>query len=211
MKTFNEWLELREANFLSNLFKKTAAPAPTAQVGPSTPAPKGMSVDDFQRLFDGPNAKQAPASHDEPTPQIRQPQMDPPKTTSNPVAYLEEVANKYWKGKGELNDLWEYWQKSRQENDKYKRGRYLYNIFRYLCLRGQMDVRIKDSLLKILEDECQWETFTEEDEAEVMHKDRFIEMNGKGIAPGEIVKVVVKGFKRRSEIMVPAYVEKIIK
>jgi hypothetical protein len=127
------------------------------------------------------------------------------------VAYLEEVANKYWKGKGELNDLWEYWQKSRHENDKYKRGRYLYNILRYLSLRRQMDDHIKDSLLKILEDECQWEAFPEEDEAEMVSKDKFHAIDGKGIVPGEVVKVIVKGFKRRSEIMVPAYVEKIIK
>jgi hypothetical protein len=215
MKSFREWLELNEAGFFSNLFGKKSVPNPTDPAsGPrfdQPPPKKGMSVDDFQRLFDGPNANQEPARHHEPAPQIRQPQMAPPKTTSNPVAYLEEVANKYWKDKGELNELWDYWQKSRQENDKYRRGRHLYNILRNLSFSKQIDDRIKDSLLKILEDECQWEAFPEEDEAEVVHKDRFHAIDGKGIVPGEVVKIVVKGFKRRSEMMVPAYVEKIIK
>jgi hypothetical protein len=214
MKTFNEWLELREAGFFSNLFGKNKQPTPKAATTP--PPKKGMSVDDFQRLFDGPNAKQAPASHNElepeqkTAPQIRQPQMAPPKTTSNPVEYIENIANKYWKGKGELNELWEYWNQSRQENDKNRRGRHLYQIYRSLSLEGRMDAHIKDSLLKILEDECKWETFPEEDEAEVTDPGQFIEKNGSRLVPGSIVKVVVKGFKRLyGEVRQPAVVERI--
>lgn len=210
MKTFNEWLELREAGFFSGLFGKKSVPAPVTQVGSSAPTPKGMSVDDFQRLFDGPSAKQSPASHNEPAPQIRQPQMATPKANSNPVEYIENIANKYWKGKGEYNELWEYWNQSRQENDKNRRGRHLYQIYRELSLNRQMDDHIRDSLLKILEDECKWEAFPEEDEAEVTDPGQFIEKNGSRLVPGSIVKVVVKGFKRLyGEVRQQALVEKI--
>jgi hypothetical protein len=208
MKTFNEWLELREAGFFSNLFGKNKQPTPKAATTP--PPKKGMSVDDFQRLFDGPNAKQAPASHNEPAPQIRQPQMAPPKTTSNPVEYIENIANKYWKGKGELNELWEYWNQSRQENDKNRRGRHLYQIYRSLSLEGRMDAHIKDSLLKILEDECKWEAFPEEDEFMVTNPSEGNEINGNRLVSGSNVSVVVKGFKiRYGEVRQPAVVERI--
>jgi hypothetical protein len=213
MKTFHEWLELNEANFLSNLFRNN--PAPTAQVGPSTPAPKGMSVDDFQKLFDGPNAKQAQTSNEpepgqKPVPQNRQPQMASPKANSNPVEYLEEVANKHWKERGELNELWVFWQQSRQENDKNRRGRHLYQIYRNLSLRGQMDGRIRESLLKILEDECQWEAFPEEDEFMVTNPSEVIEVNGNRLVSGSNASVVVKGFKiRYGEVRQPAVVERI--
>ena len=212
MKTFNEWLELNEAGFFPNLFGKNKQSTP--EVATTPPPKKGMSIDDFQRLFDGPNAKASvsnePAPGQKTAPQIRQPQMASPKANSNPVEYLEEVANKHWKGRGELNELWVFWQQSRQENDKNSRGRHLYQIYRTLSLGGQMDDRIRESLLKILEDECQWEAFPEEDEFMVTNPSEVIEVNGNRLVFGSNVSVVVKGFKiRYGEVRQPAFVERI--
>jgi hypothetical protein len=221
MKTFNEWLELREAGFFSNLFGKKPAPAPSAQVGSATPVPKGMSVDDFQRLFDGPNAKQAQASNEpeaeqKPAPQIRQPQMAPPKANSNPVEYIENIANKYWKGKGEYNEMWEYWQQSRQENDKNRRGRLVYKIYSklsYQKYQGQggptLDAAM-DKLVDILDEECNWRPFPESDEAIAgtteLNLDNVDFFNGRKVFGA--VRVIVKGFKRGADVRQKAVVER---
>ena len=73
-----------------------------------------------------------------------------------------------------------------------------------------MDDRIRESLLKILEDECQWEAFPEEDEFMVTNPSEVIEVNGNRLVFGSNVSVVVKGFKiRYGEVRQPAFVERI--
>lgn len=219
MKTFCEWLELNEAGFFSNLFGKKAAPAPTTQVRQSMPAPKGMSVDDFQKLFDGPNAKQTPASNEpapgqKNAPQIRQPQMAPPKANSNPVEYIENIANNYWKGKGEYNEMWEYWQQSRQENDKNRRGRLIYKIYRELSFQkyhGQGGATLdatRDNLVDILDEECNWMSFPDSDESFAggpeLNIDNVEFFDGKR-SPGTVI-VIVKGFRRGADVRQKALV-----
>lgn len=214
MKSFKEWRELNEAGFFSNLFGKN--PAPTT-LPPLLPKPKGMNIDDFHKLFNDP--KQEPASHDEPesAPQIKQSQMVPPKSTASPVEYIEDIANRYWKGHGELNDLWNRWQQSKQENDKNKRGRLLYQIYQTLSHEsGSLIKAVMGNLIKILEDECRWEAFPQEDEAVIsntygsnhLRHDEFSNYTRQHIGEGDTVIVLAKGFRRLSDVMQKARVVK---
>jgi hypothetical protein len=111
MKTFLEWLELNEAGFFGNLFGKKVEPA-QAKPAPApapTPEKKGMDLDAFRRLMDGPNydpsryaqkQDQAPEAKPVTKPVASQPKLS--SSPQNPEEYLDEIANKYWRDNGLL-------------------------------------------------------------------------------------------------------------
>jgi hypothetical protein len=211
MKTFIEWLELREAGFFSNLFGKqpvqtTPAPAPPAA------APEKGNLEAIRRIFDAPKQDQdKQAQEAKPAPKAEaQPQLS--SSPKNPEEYLEEVANKYWGAEKELppffssfsapGRLHEKWNKYKQKNDALE----LYDLYSDICFEeksvGPIVEAVKNAMIEIIEKKLRWWSFPDNNPVELgpgrdqLDPDKAIFVDGKKVHSG-MVKVHAKGMMDR--------------
>ena len=234
MKTFNEWLELNEAGFFPNLFGKNkqsvqTTPAPAPALAPAAEE-KGMNLDDFRRLMDGPNydpARYAPAQQNkqqqaqeaEPAPKAEaQPQLS--SSPKNPEEYLEEVANKYWGVEKELppfsglfsGELHESWNKYKQKNNPGDLHMLYYSVATKEENVGPIVEATKKAMVEILENKFRWFSFPKTDTAQLgpgrqqLANEKVIFIDGRKKSIG-MVRVLAKGFEdRRGNLLAEASV-----
>lgn len=218
MKTFYEWLELREAGFFGNLFGKKAQPAPAKPAPVSAPAPEkqGMDLDAFRRLMDGPNYDPAryATAQDQEEKQMAQPAPKPapsqPRLSSspqNPEEYLEEVVNKYWMNDEELQSKYSTYKKT---NDPGALHLLYFTIAIGQSFSGKVVESVKNAMIEILEKKFGWRAFPETDTVELgpgseqLDPDQAIFVDGR-LNPSGTVRVLARGFMdRRFNPMVKA-------
>jgi hypothetical protein len=223
MKTFYEWLELNEAGFFGNLFGKKAQPTPASAPTP-TPAPapapapekKGMDLDDFRRLMDGPDydpARYAPkkAQEAEPAPKADS-RLKLTSSPQNPEEYIEEVANKYWRSDDRNKYLFDKWNNFKQQTDNQKKIDYLHAIYYSLAIQQRSgDEESKRALIKLLE-KFGLEAFPAKDEVELGHElrvDYVRFLDPSRYTPAGVVRVIAKGFwGRRGDMYNEAIVDR---
>ena len=224
MKTFLEWLELREDGFFSNLFGKNKKPIQTTLApAPPVTAPEKGNLEAIRRIFDGPNydpARYAPkqdqdkqAQEARPAPKSEiQPQLS--SSPQNPEEYLEEVANKYW-GVGKEQppffaswpgEFHERWSEYKQKNDAFS----LHELYYVVALKessGQVVEAVKNAMVEILEKKFRWVSFPKTDTVELgrgrnqLDWDKAIFVDGRKTTGGT-VKVLARGFEDRKGKMI---------